>query len=109
MFVSASGPVLSRLPRPRPALGLCRRERPRPAASTNLFGMDHPASVSHQVKRSGPLMHVLHAWMQALAGARLAGESSDVFNLFRWFMLCTQLLCGQAASVMAAAIDILHL
>eukprot|EP00955_Chlamydomonas_euryale_P091044 364591-Chlamydomonas_euryale.AAC.7 len=66
MLFSASGLGLSRLPRPRPALGLrhagmyvhaCprpraglglgRRDRPRPAASTNVSCTDHPASVLH--------------------------------------------------------------
>eukprot|EP00955_Chlamydomonas_euryale_P028349 298633-Chlamydomonas_euryale.AAC.3 len=61
MLVSASGLGLSCIPRPRPAFRLGRRDRPRPAASTHVSCTDLPASVSKQGKRSGPLMHILHA------------------------------------------------
>eukprot|EP00955_Chlamydomonas_euryale_P099172 365200-Chlamydomonas_euryale.AAC.7 len=40
-----------------------RHDRPRPAASTHVLFTDHPASVSHEGKRSGPLTHILHACM----------------------------------------------
>eukprot|EP00955_Chlamydomonas_euryale_P075847 362471-Chlamydomonas_euryale.AAC.1 len=56
----ASGIYAHACPRSQASLGLGRRDRPRPAASTHVMCTDHPASVSHKGKRSGPLMHILH-------------------------------------------------
>eukprot|EP00955_Chlamydomonas_euryale_P075100 362213-Chlamydomonas_euryale.AAC.2 len=61
----ASGTYMHACPRSWAGLGLGRHDRPRTAASTHLLCTDHPSSVSHYGKRSGPLMHILHACIQA--------------------------------------------
>eukprot|EP00955_Chlamydomonas_euryale_P093590 364793-Chlamydomonas_euryale.AAC.12 len=50
MYVNAhsSDIYVHACPWPRAGLGLGKRDRPRPAASTNVLCTDHPASVSHE-------------------------------------------------------------